>query len=62
MTQHNGLVSVVIPVRDGAETIGAQLDALASQSYAGRWELVVYLNASAPMKKKRPPASSFVPK
>ena len=41
------LVSVVLPVRDAAATIGAQLTALAGQDYPGRWELVVVDNDSA---------------
>ena len=40
------LVTVVIPVRNGAGTLPAQLAALANQSYAGRWELVVADNGS----------------
>ena len=35
------LVSVVMPVRNGARYIGEQLTALAAQSYHGPWELVV---------------------
>lgn len=35
------LVSVVLPVRDGAGTIDQQLAALAVQDYPGPWELVV---------------------
>jgi glycosyltransferase involved in cell wall biosynthesis len=35
------VVSVVLPVRDVAGTIGEQLAALAAQDFAGRWELVV---------------------
>ena len=40
------LVSVVIPARDAASTIAAQLDALVSQTYRGPWELVVVDNGS----------------
>jgi glycosyltransferase involved in cell wall biosynthesis len=40
------LVSVVIPSLDTAATIGAQLDALAAQTYAGEWEVVVLDNGS----------------
>lgn len=40
------LVSVVIPVRNGAATIAEQLEALARQSYDGPWELVVADNGS----------------
>lgn len=39
-------VSVVLPVRNGATTLDDQLDALARQSYTGRWELVVSDNGS----------------
>ncbi|MFJ4918760.1 glycosyltransferase [Streptomyces sp. NPDC088725] len=35
------LVSVVVPARDAAATLGRQLDALAAQDYPGRWEVVV---------------------
>jgi len=37
---------VVIPVRDGADTIGEQLAALSRQTYAGSWEVVVADNGS----------------
>lgn len=40
------LVTVVIPVRNGASTLPAQLAALAQQSYPGAWELVVADNGS----------------
>ncbi|QQM38853.1 glycosyltransferase [Streptomyces liliifuscus] len=40
------LVSVVIPVRDGALTLPAQLRALASQSYTAPWEVLVVDNGS----------------
>lgn len=39
-------VSVIIPVRNGAATIGAQLEALAVQTYPGEWEVVVADNGS----------------
>ena len=39
-------VSVIVPVHDGAATLGAQLDALAQQSFAGSWELLVCDNRS----------------
>lgn len=49
-TEHGGappaLVSVVIPVRDGAVTIGAQLDALARQSGTRAYEVIVADNGS----------------
>lgn len=38
------LVSVVVPVRNGEEHLGEQLDALAAQTYPGHWELVVVDN------------------
>lgn len=41
-----GLVSVVLPVRDGAATLPQQLAALAGQTYGGDWELVVVDNGS----------------
>ncbi len=41
------LVSVVIPVRNGAATIGAQLDALARQRGARAYEVVVADNGSS---------------
>jgi glycosyltransferase involved in cell wall biosynthesis len=34
-------VSVILCVHNGADTIGAQLDALAAQDYSGPWELVI---------------------
>jgi glycosyltransferase involved in cell wall biosynthesis len=39
-------VSVVLPVRNGADVIARQLDALAGQTYAGEWEVVVADNGS----------------
>jgi glycosyltransferase involved in cell wall biosynthesis len=41
------LASVILPVRNAAATIGDQLAALAGQTYAGAWELVVADNGSA---------------
>ncbi|MFG2533005.1 glycosyltransferase [Streptomyces sp. NPDC048516] len=35
------LVSVVIPARNAAATLGRQLDALTGQDYAGPWEVIV---------------------
>jgi glycosyltransferase involved in cell wall biosynthesis len=40
------LVTVAIPVRNGAAVIGEQLGALAAQDYAGQWELLVVDNGS----------------
>lgn len=39
-------LSVVLPCRNGAATIALQLEALASQSWSGTWELVVADNGS----------------
>ena len=39
-------LSVVLPCRNGAATIAAQLEGLAAQSWAGSWELVVADNGS----------------
>lgn len=41
------LVSVIIPARDSAVTLGEQLDALAGQTYTGAWELVLADNGSS---------------
>jgi glycosyltransferase involved in cell wall biosynthesis len=40
------MISVIIPVRDAAGTLGEQLAALAAQTYAGSWELIVADNGS----------------
>jgi len=40
------MVSVVIPVRDAAHTLGRQLAALSRQTYRGAWEVVVADNRS----------------
>jgi glycosyltransferase involved in cell wall biosynthesis len=40
------MLSVVIPVHDSASTLGAQLEALATQDFDGEWELVVADNGS----------------
>jgi glycosyltransferase involved in cell wall biosynthesis len=34
-------ISVIIPARNAASTLGAQLDALSNQEYEGAWEVVV---------------------
>lgn len=39
-------VSVIIVTHNGASTLGAQLDALIEQDYAGDWEVVVVDNCS----------------
>ena len=39
-------LSVIIPVYNGENTLSKQLDALASQSYEGKWEVVVVNNRS----------------
>jgi glycosyltransferase involved in cell wall biosynthesis len=41
-----GSITVIIPVRNGAETIAEQLAALAAQTYEGGWELLVADNGS----------------
>jgi glycosyltransferase involved in cell wall biosynthesis len=40
-------LSVVVPARDAAAVIGAQLAALSAQEWDGRWEVVVVDNGSA---------------
>jgi glycosyltransferase involved in cell wall biosynthesis len=40
------LISVVIPIRNGAETLPDQLEALGAQDYAGAWEVVIADNGS----------------
>jgi glycosyltransferase involved in cell wall biosynthesis len=40
------LISVIIPVRNGADTLCAQLEALAGQRYRGDWEIVIADNGS----------------
>jgi|CXWK01.1.fsa_nt_gi glycosyltransferase involved in cell wall biosynthesis len=44
--QTNRSVSVVIPARNAADTIGAQLNALMDQEYDGALEVIVVVNAS----------------
>jgi glycosyltransferase involved in cell wall biosynthesis len=39
-------ISVILPCYNGAKTIAIQMDALAHQTYAGEWELVVVNNGS----------------
>jgi len=46
MSDPPALVSVVIPVRNGAAVIHRQLDALTGQTYPGAWEVVVADNGS----------------
>jgi glycosyltransferase involved in cell wall biosynthesis len=41
------LVSVIIPVRNGADTLSAQLEALAGQTYGGSWEILIADNGSS---------------
>ena len=41
------LTSVVIPAYNAAATLGAQLEALAAQTYDGRWEVLVCDNGSS---------------
>jgi glycosyltransferase involved in cell wall biosynthesis len=40
------LISVVVPLLNDAEHLPAQLEALASQDYTGRWEVVIADNGS----------------
>ena len=40
------MVSVVIPVSNGEGTLGAQLEALAGQTYRGAWEVIVAFSFS----------------
>lgn len=40
------LLSVIIPVRNGADTLSEQLAALAQQTYNGAWEIVIADNGS----------------
>lgn len=40
------MVSVVVPARNASATVVDQLDALAAQTYAGSWEIVVVDNRS----------------
>ena len=39
-------IVVVIPARNAALTLNAQLDALAAQDYRGRWSIVIALQPS----------------
>jgi GT2 family glycosyltransferase len=50
-------ISVVLPTRNGAETIARQLEALARQSYEDPWELLVADNGST--DETRQVAESF---
>lgn len=45
--------SVILPVRDEADTIDAQLAALAGQDYCGAWEVVVADNGSTDATRQR---------
>jgi glycosyltransferase involved in cell wall biosynthesis len=40
------LISVIIPVRNAAAHLGEQLEALAGQTYRGRWEVLIVDNGS----------------
>lgn len=46
MTDFPTLIGVVIPVRNEAHYLPSQLEALASQTYRGRWEVVIADNGS----------------
>ena len=46
MSEPGPQVTVVLPVKDVARTVGEQLAALAAQDYDGRWEVVVADNGS----------------
>jgi peptidoglycan/xylan/chitin deacetylase (PgdA/CDA1 family)/GT2 family glycosyltransferase len=39
-------LSVVVPVHNGADTLGAQLEALVDQEWSGEWDIVVVDNGS----------------
>ena len=55
----NDTLSVVIPVRNGARTIGEQLSALTCQDFVGEWEVVVADNGSTDNTKDV--VASFIP-
>jgi GT2 family glycosyltransferase len=40
------VITVAVPMRNAADTVTAQLEALASQDYAGVWEVVIVDNGS----------------
>lgn len=40
------MLSVIIPVRNGEEMLGNQLDALKKQMYDGEWEIIIVNNCS----------------
>jgi glycosyltransferase involved in cell wall biosynthesis len=46
MRSETPFVSVVIPARNGAATLGIQLEALSRQTYTGPWEVVLADNGS----------------
>jgi glycosyltransferase involved in cell wall biosynthesis len=39
-------ISVIVPVRNGADTLAGQFEALAAQTYPGEWELILADNGS----------------
>jgi glycosyltransferase involved in cell wall biosynthesis len=45
-------ISVIIPVRNGADTIAEQLAALARQTFAGTWEVILADNGSTDRTQK----------
>ena len=40
------MVSVIIPIYNGAATLGEQLEAFRAQTYEGEWEIVAVNNGS----------------
>lgn len=45
-TWQPSMVSVILPVRDGAQVLAEQLEALSGQTYDGAWELIIADNGS----------------
>jgi GT2 family glycosyltransferase len=46
------VISVVMPVLNGADTIESQLSALAAQTFGGRWEMIVADNGSTDQTRR----------
>lgn len=55
-------MSVVIPIHGEQPMVGAQLDALAAQTYSGWWEVVVGDNGCAPSTRARLDAATGLPR